>query len=357
MHYKATLSSLRKRGEMQRRKGAMLVLVAVVLVILLVGAVFSVDVAYMHMVRAELRTATDAAARAGSEALARTQNAAQAVNATLTLANQNTVAGDGLTLDPADISLGSVRSLGAGSRFEFVPNQLPLTAVSVNGRRENGSPDGAVGLFFARVFSANEFEPTEAAISAASVRDVALVLDVSGSMGSRTPTGTRLSDLRNAVNIFLDEVQATSPATQISLVAYSTTALKLIELTPDFNLIRNAVSNFRPLALTAIGDGLQLGSDSLEIDPLARTFAAKTVIVMTDGRHNRGPGPEVTVRNAVAREQTVHTITFGRGANQTLMRNVAQSTEGGIHIHADGGADLAQAFRDIARALSVVLIQ
>ncbi|MEZ6075912.1 MAG: pilus assembly protein TadG-related protein [Pirellulaceae bacterium] len=40
----------------------MMILVAVSFIILLVGAVFSVDVAYMHMVRAELRTATDAAA-------------------------------------------------------------------------------------------------------------------------------------------------------------------------------------------------------------------------------------------------------------------------------------------------------
>lgn len=335
----------------------MLVLVAVALVILLVGAVFSVDVAYMHMVRAELRTATDAAARAGSEALARTQNQNQAINSAIALANQNTVAGDGLTLVPEDIALGSVRSNGAGGRFQFVPSQLPLTAVSVNGRRENGAPDGSVGLFFARVFAANEFEPTETAISAASVRDVALVLDVSGSMGSRTPTGTRLSDLQNAVNIFLDEVQATSPATQISLSVYSTRASKLIDLTPDFNLIRNTVSRFRANGFTAIGNGLLLGSDSLVNDARARDFAAKTVIVMTDGRHNRGPGPDVTVRTAINREQTVHTITFSSGANQTLMRNVAQSTEGGIHIHADGGADLAQAFRDIARALSVVLIE
>ena len=43
----------------ETRRGAMLVLVAVCIIVLLVGAVFSIDMAYMHMVRTELRTATD----------------------------------------------------------------------------------------------------------------------------------------------------------------------------------------------------------------------------------------------------------------------------------------------------------
>ena len=43
------------------RSGAMLVMVAFVLIIFLVIAAFCVDIAYMHMVRAEMRTAVDAA--------------------------------------------------------------------------------------------------------------------------------------------------------------------------------------------------------------------------------------------------------------------------------------------------------
>ena len=60
------------------RKGAMLVLIAVVLVVFIVMTVFAVDVAFMHLVRTELRTSTDAAARAASEALIRTQSVAEA---------------------------------------------------------------------------------------------------------------------------------------------------------------------------------------------------------------------------------------------------------------------------------------
>jgi hypothetical protein len=54
---------------------------------------------------------------------------------------------------------------------------------------------------------------------------------------------------------------------------------------------------------------------------------------------------------------TVHTITFSRDANQSLMRRVAQATQGGLHFHADDAADLSDVFREIAKNLAVVLIE
>ena len=51
-----------------------------------------------------------------------------------------------------------------------------------------------------------------------------------------------------------------------------------------------------------------------------RAFAAKTVILMTDGNHNRGPKPDRTVATAVNRIQRVHTSTFSREAKQNLLR-------------------------------------
>ncbi len=334
----------------------MLVLVAVVLIILLVAAVFSVDVAYMHMIRAELRTATDAAARAGSETLARTQDPAAARAAALALAEANQVAGNGLSLSPQDIVLGSLQR-GNGGRFAFVPNQAPLTAVRVTGRRENGAIDGAVPLFFGRIFSASEFQPIQDATASANVRDVALVLDVSGSMRRASGARTRLSALQNAVNVFINEVELSSPSTLLSLTIYSTQPTKVVDLTNNYQTIRNRVRSFNAAGFTAIGDALVVGSDSLVRDARNRPFAAKTVIVMTDGNHNTGPSPTTTVQTAVARGQQVHTITFSSGANQQLMRQVASATGGGIHIHADDAADLAEAFRAIARSLSVVLVE
>lgn len=339
----------------RNRTGAMLVLVAVVLVILLVGAVFSVDMAYMHMVRAELRVATDAAARAGSETLSRTQDPDLARAAAISIAEQNLVAGNGLSLAAEDVVLGSVARNGDGS-FTFLPNGNPLMAVQIRGRRESNSLDGPVPLFFAPIFSTYHFEPKESSTAAASVRDIALVLDISGSMKEFAGSVTRLEALKQAVGVFLDEIEVSSPSSLVSLTAYSTTPSKYVNLTRDFERIRSQVSAFSADGYTAIGNALLMGSDSLINDPLARTFAAKTIVLMTDGNHNTGPSPDVTVATAVSRGQQVHTITFSDGADQVLMKAVASATAGGIHIHADGADDLAVAFREIARALSVTLI-
>ncbi len=192
------------------------------------------------------------------------------------------------------------------------------------------------------------------ATASATTRDVALVLDVSGSMNLRSGGGTRLDALKNAVNVFIDEIQASSPNTNMSLSVYSSSARRIHALTEDLEQIRNTVNRLNAGGYTAIGLGLMAGSDSLEQDANARAFSAKTIVVMTDGNHNTGVAPNITVNTAVARGHTVHTVTFSSGANQGLMRDVAQ-LGGGIHEHADGNAELAEAFREIARTIAVML--
>lgn len=339
----------------QDRRGAMLVVVAVVMIILIVGAVFSVDIAYMHMVRAELRTATDAASRAGAEALARTQDPEEAITAALDAAERNFVSGAPLLLDRNDIVLGSITKSESG-KLEFTANQTPLSSVRVVGRRDEGSPSGPVPLFFGSLLGTSSFSPVQAATASASVRDIALVLDRSGSMGAREGGVTRMDALKNAVTAFLAEVENSSPNSQISLTTYSNRSTRNIALTDDFTQIRDSVGRLRPRGATNIFQGLRDGSDSLEEDSATRPFAAKTIIVMTDGNFNVGGTPIPSARVAADRGHIIHTITFSSGANQRIMRQVAD-IGGGLHIHADDAGDLTEAFEEIARTLSVLLVE
>ena len=208
------------------------------------------------------------------------------------------------------------------------------------------------------MFGVSNFQPVMQAASSATTRDIALVLDVSGSMArsAGSPGVTRIEALKTAVNVFIDEIEASSPNTQMSVSVYSTTARQVLELTPDLQSVRDTVNGLGTENLTAIGEGLLTGSDSLIEDANVRPFASKTIVVLTDGRQNRGTGPEVTVDTAVARNQTVHTITFSPQANQRLMQTVA-ATGGGIHVHADNNSELNDAFREIARTIAVVTIQ
>lgn len=331
------------------RAGAMLPLIAVCLVILFCSVVIGVDIARMHATRAELRTATDAAARAGAEALGRLQTREAAVAAAIRLGRLNEVGGRPLTLHPNQIQVGRT-VLSAGSTTEFQPGVMPFNAVRVIGDRSAHSADGAVSLFFGGIFGVSEFQPTQAATACRLDRDISLVLDISGSMSE----GGRMPGLKNAVRIFLDELATTPQIERVSLVVYSTSASKPLPLTENLPLVRQTFEPFQPNGMTAIGLGLQAGLNSVRTDPLARPFAEKTVIVMTDGHHNTGVSPLTVAASAGA--TTIHTVTFGSGANQSMMRDLARQGNG-IHLHANSNQQLAEAFREIARQLSVMLVE
>ncbi len=335
----------------QQRDGAMLPFIAVVIVILFVTAAFAIDVARVHVTRSELRTATDAAAKAGVEALGREQSTAAATAAALAVAEQNIVAGKGMLLEPDNIIFGTSGQSPDGSFF-FNEGGSPLNSVRVIGEKTKGSRAGSASLFFAPLFGVADFEPIQVATATRIDRDIALVLDVSGSMASNG----RFKALSNALDVFLAELDETPQRENLSLTVYSTTERKVQELTPDLNQIREAFANEGPGGFTGIGQGLETGLDSILNDPNARPFALKSIIVMTDGRQNRGISPELVAPRARDAGVVVHTITFGRGANEELMAEVADIA-GGIHLHAKNNPELIEAFQTIAKQLQVLLIE
>jgi len=339
------------KNRRQNRDGAMLPYVAMVIVVLFVAAVFAVDIASIHVVRSELRTATDAAAKAAVEALGREQSTAAAIDAALRVAEANIVAGNGLQLDPDNIFFGASGQNEDGTFF-FNEGGSPLNAVRVIGERTDNSPQGAVGLYFAGVIGFTDFEPVQSATATRLDRDIALVLDVSGSMS----VNGRFEALQNALDVFLNELDQTSQNERLSLTVYSTQERKVQDLTDELQLIRDAFADEAPGGFTAIGQGLETGLDSILNDPGARPFALKSVIVMTDGNQNRGVTPDIIAQDAADADVVVHCITFSEGANQALMAEVAE-TANGIHLHADDDEELLEAFQTIARQLQVVLIE
>lgn len=340
-----------QRTATQDREGAMLPILAVVIIILFIAVSLGVDIARMHVTRSELRTATDAAARAGVEALGRLQNRQAAIDAAIAAANANVVAGKNLTITAGDIQLGTSFENNDGT-FGFDTDGNIVNAVSVLGRRTADSPDGTVNLLFGPIFGVTDFEPVASSIATRSDRDIALVLDVSGSMS----VDGRFQALTDALSEFLQILDATPQQERISLTVYSTADRKLQDMTDNFALIRNVFANESPGGFTAIGQGLNTGLNSVLSDPGIRPFAQKSIIVMTDGNHNRGVSPDIIAQLCADEGITVHTITFSAGANQQLMRRVADIA-GGRHIQADSNQDLIDAFEEIARQLSVLTIE
>ena len=368
----------------------MLVLLALMLTVFLVTVVFSVDVAYMLLVRTQLRCATDAAAHAGSEALSRTQDSDEARAVAVRVAGKNMVAGAPLVIHPVtDIFFGHSES-GSNGKWKFVAGKDPYNAIQVFGRRTEESESGVVGLFFAKVLGRDSFEPEFTATAAHQDREVCLVIDRSGSMAwdlsgiensyppwtpesadprflPPHPTLSRWAAADGAVDVFLNELEQTQTIERAGLVTYG--AEDIIngrtfnnadinaDLTENYTVVRSAmdaVGNDFIVGYTNIGAGIDLGRVVLN-GLAARPLAAKTMVVLTDGIWNRGRDPALAAQEAANENITIHTVTFSSGANVSDMQKVAE-IGGGQHYHAPDEAALRAAFREIARTLPVVII-
>jgi Mg-chelatase subunit ChlD len=159
--------------------------------------------------------------------------------------------------------------------------------------------------------------------------------------------------------VFLNVLDQTDQHEQVSLASYASNAsldLALVS-SSDYSQVRSALGNLGPNGNTAIGQGMQTGIPSLLDLQRARPFAAKTLIVMTDGMHNTGIDP-VTVAGQLVNtyDVTIHTVTFGAGADLVRMREVAR-LGGGNHYHAATGEQLSDVFEEIANNLPTIVTE
>ena len=228
-HAEATRKLRQLRNRYNSRRGAMLVLLAAMLFIFFVAVAFSVDIAYMHLVRGELRTATDAATKAASETLSRTQDVGKAIARGKEIARENLVAGKGLELETADFKFGNSRRLG-NDRFDFRENERPINSVEVRGKRTASSRSGPVGLFFGALLGTKTFSPEELSRATFVDRDLVVVVDRSGSM-----QGQKFEDLQRAMRTFVSTLQAANLETRLGLASYSSDSTEEARLVRSTN--------------------------------------------------------------------------------------------------------------------------
>ena len=360
----------------------MLVLIAICLPLCIIMAAFAVNVAWMQLTRTELRTSTDAAARAGAKQLSLAQSTTVAKAAAKDAAKRNTVAGAPLLLADANIEFGNGAQPTPTSRFNFTPGGKTPNAVRVTGTRVKGSPSGPVNMMLSKVLSTKQFEPTETATSTILDRDICLVVDRSGSMmwtlgkGSKLPSGapdcgppdprSRWGALAVAIEAFLQQLDKTPQDERVGMSSYSSNTkecgytYKISQIDSDlvgnYDNIRGVMKDLssRPVkGNTAISAGIDEGIKVLT-GKAARPFAVKTMVVMTDGIHNQGPEPLLSAQNAAKQGIVIHTITFSDDADIKRMQDVAAAT-GGRHFHAPTAADLTKIFQEIAATLPVML--
>ncbi|XZE55268.1 vWA domain-containing protein [Planctomycetaceae bacterium SH139] len=327
----------------------MLVFIVMLMAGFIAAAALMIGVAQMQLARTELRTATDAAAKAAAQQLSLSQDRGEAIAVARRVAAENLVNNEPLLLANGDLEFG--RSLqDASGTFVFRINQTPINSVRVVGRRTAGSPSGAIPFFMGDLLTSGSFEPVQSAIATYIERDVVLVIDRSGSM-----QGRKFRDLTSAINIFTQTLRETPVEERVGLASYSTNSRRDVGLTTNLSQIDGAVQGMSVGGLTSISAGMMDGRTIMQNSRSAE-FVERTMIVMTDGLHNRGPEPRGIARQLAGEGVVIHTITFGNTADRNRMQEIAAIGRGRF-FHAVNGNQLRQIYREIALTLSTIITE
>jgi hypothetical protein len=176
----------RSRRFRENRRGAILILTAIMLIVLVGMLAFSVDVGYIMNVQTELKRATDAAALAGAGALIDGEDVARLQSVDFLLRNpvgsqmlleeenREALLQAWLNEHPGEFEV-AVGHWDPGARSFSESDDQP-SAIRVIARRNNAP------LFFAKVFGHDSFDVQTESIARYQPRDIALVLDFSASM-------------------------------------------------------------------------------------------------------------------------------------------------------------------------------
>lgn len=166
------------------RNGVTVVLFAILLPVLLLLAMVAINISHMQLTRTELKIATDAAARAGGRAWGEFNDLDQAKEFARAAAELNTVSGSPLILSTSD-SAGEMvfgDSIRPGNaRYVFTPlsESEILSGEVASGFQVNATHD--TPLLF-DINGLDSFTPNASSIATHADRDIALIVDHSGSM-------------------------------------------------------------------------------------------------------------------------------------------------------------------------------
>ncbi|HEY4232063.1 MAG TPA: pilus assembly protein TadG-related protein [Lacipirellulaceae bacterium] len=171
-----------RRKPANQRRGIILPVVAVAIVGLIGLVALAVDIGRLVVAQSECQAAADSAAIAGARSLDGTQNLTGATANAVTAASNCKVLGETIPASEVTVSHGSYHYDASAEKFSpqipaVAPDNFNLTQVVVT---------HTVNLTFARVFGRSMSTVTATSIAAHRPRDIAIVLDYSGSMNNES---------------------------------------------------------------------------------------------------------------------------------------------------------------------------
>lgn len=189
----------------------------------------------------------------------------------------------------------------------------------------------------------SEDEVKEAVTTIKGSRDVALVLDCSGSMD-----GEPIESMRTAASEFVS--RAASPNVRVGLVAYSSTSTTLSPLSSNLGSLGTSISELTSGGDTNMDAGIQ---DGMQLLGSASGDRRRIVVLMSDGLPNTGRTDEELVSYVDGLKEDgvkVYTLSFGDDEGGRAL--LAQLASQGCNFNANNTDELEGFFNDIAEEIS-----
>ncbi len=168
-----------------RRKGAVAVMAAIMMTVIIGVAALTVDIGAMYNAKADLQRTADAAALAAAAKLSAYDegNPAQlaVIEAQQYIADNMVFGKQRLVAESNDIVVGRADYNESTQSYDFTPSFVYPDAVRVRIRLAEETQNGPLSLYFARFFGYDTAEMGAEAIAMMVPRDIAIVADLSAS--------------------------------------------------------------------------------------------------------------------------------------------------------------------------------
>ncbi|MCG3136430.1 MAG: hypothetical protein HJJLKODD_00263 [Phycisphaerae bacterium] len=215
----------RNRDQCTRRRGVIIVQVAVGMTAIIGFATLAIDVGLMYSSKAQLQNVADAAALAAAAELGNFQKAEElqtttvqlATDAAIDYAGKNEVLGESLDLGTADIEFGFSTWNDQSDAYDFEAaaqgETENINGVRIWARRTSGSSNGPIDLLFAGIFGHQTADMQVKATAILVPRDIIIVADLSGSYNDDSEIkSAKLAGLQpDGINLY--QVWQTMPKT------------------------------------------------------------------------------------------------------------------------------------------------
>jgi Ca-activated chloride channel family protein len=190
---------------------------------------------------------------------------------------------------------------------------------------------------------------------------VMLAIDISRSMRAQDINPDRITAAKNAAKKFVETLPVGAKVGLVSFAGYSTLE---VPLTTNHRRILEQIDTFQLGRGTAIGEGLYESLNAFPKDEKGKLLGPSTIVLLSDGRNNRGRDPMEAAGAAKNTGVVVHTIGLGRrltednsfqfnnfmAFDEETLRAIAEAT-GGQYYAAESEKALLEAYRKLGRVV------